>query len=90
MQRISLLIKGKVQGVFYRKSTAEKATEIGLTGFVKNLPDGNVYAEAQGTKEQLQNFINWCKRGPDRARVDDIVAEECRLHETEKTFSVQR
>ncbi len=90
MQRISLLIKGKVQGVFFRKSAAEKANEIGLTGFVKNLPDGNVYAEAQGTEGQLEDFANWCKRGPERARVDDVVIEERRLQETETTFSVQR
>ena len=73
MKRISILVSGKVQGVAYRASTEKVAKEIGLTGFVKNLPDGKVYIEAQGTEEQLNLFCKWCKRGPMLAVVTDIA-----------------
>jgi acylphosphatase len=89
MQRISLQIKGKVQGVFYRKSAAEKANEIGLTGFVKNLPDSSVYAEAQGTPEQLDAFEIWCRRGPQRAAVNSVETTPLALLEGENSFSVR-
>ena len=89
MKRISILVSGKVQGVFYRASTEKKAKEIGLTGFVRNEPDGKVYTEAQGTEEQLTEFVNWCKRGPDRARVDEVVTAEI-LSVEEKIFRVVR
>ncbi len=89
MQRISLLIKGKVQGVFYRKSAAEKATEIGLTGFVKNLPDGNVYTEAQGTQERLNEFEQWCRRGPQHAVVESVETTPLSTLFEEDRFSVR-
>ena len=67
-----LHIRGKVQGVFYRKSTRETAERLGLTGWVRNEPDGAVTAEAEGPEEQLQEFIAWCKQGPPAARVQDV------------------
>ncbi|MCU0436132.1 MAG: acylphosphatase [Bacteroidia bacterium] len=89
MKRFSLTISGKVQGVFYRKSAAAEAQRIGLTGFVKNLPDGSVYAQAQGTDEQLEEFVNWCKRGPDRARVEKVDVLEIELITDEKIFGIR-
>lgn len=90
MQRISLLIQGKVQGVFYRKSAAEKAIEIGVTGYVKNQSDGSVYAEAQGTEEQLLAFESWCKRGPQRAIVSHVETTTIEVIIEEKSFIVLR
>jgi acylphosphatase len=81
MKRISILVSGKVQGVFYRVSTEKKAKEIGLTGFVRNEPDGKVYIEAQGTEEQLDELVKWCKRGPERAEVDEITTRTIPLVE---------
>ncbi|KZS39965.1 acylphosphatase [Aquimarina aggregata] len=72
-QQYNIIVKGKVQGVWYRKSTLEKAVEIGLIGFVKNQPDGSVYIEAKGTKNQLEELIEWCKVGPEYARVDAVT-----------------
>jgi acylphosphatase len=90
MKRVSILVSGKVQGVFYRASTEEKAKEIGLTGFVRNEPDGKVYIEAQGKQEQLDELVKWCKRGPERARVDEITTAELPLIQTETSFRVNR
>ncbi|MDQ3111877.1 MAG: acylphosphatase [Bacteroidota bacterium] len=73
MKRISITVSGKVQGVFYRASTEKKAAQIGLTGFVRNEANGNVYIEVQGTEEKLDEFVKWCSRGPDGARVDKII-----------------
>lgn len=68
-QTISITIKGSVQGVFYRQSTKEKAKELGITGFVQNLPGRSVLIHATGTKEQLDALLAWCQVGPPRARV---------------------
>ncbi|HVZ56206.1 MAG TPA: acylphosphatase [Chitinophagaceae bacterium] len=69
-----LLVTGKVQGVFYRQSTREKARELGLTGTVRNLPDGRVEIIATGTQTQLEQLRTWCRQGPPRALVTDIEA----------------
>jgi acylphosphatase len=84
MQTVHLVIKGKVQGVFFRASTKDKAKELGIKGWVKNMPDGNVEVLAAGNKDQLENFIEWCRRGPTQAIVSDVVvsnAEESFLNE---------
>jgi acylphosphatase len=81
MKRISILVSGKVQGVFYRANTEKIANKIGLAGFVKNLPDGNVYIEAQGKQEQLDQLCEWCKRGPERAVVTGLLTTEIPLQE---------
>jgi acylphosphatase len=76
MQTVHLVIKGKVQGVFFRASTKDKANELGINGWVKNMPDGNVEILATGNKDQLENFIEWCRRGPKQAKVSDVVVSD--------------
>jgi acylphosphatase len=76
MKHINLKITGKVQGVWYRKSTFDEARRLGLKGFVRNQPDGSVYAEAEGEAEILDQFIAWCKVGPRLARVMEVKVEE--------------
>jgi acylphosphatase len=71
-QTICILVKGKVQGVFYRQSTREKAKELQITGSVKNLPDESVEIIATGGPVQLQQLIEWCRQGPPRAVVIDL------------------
>lgn len=73
MVRAHLLITGIVQGVGYRWSCRRSAQGIGVTGWVRNLPDGRVEVVAQGTREQVEQLIKWCYRGPDEARVSDIA-----------------
>lgn len=76
MPHINLQIIGKVQGVFYRDSTKRKATELGVTGFVRNEPDGSVYAEAEGAQEALEALVSWCQEGPENALVTYVDVTE--------------
>lgn len=70
--RTEVLISGRVQGVWYRDSTRREAIALGLTGWVKNLPDGRVAAVFEGSAETVEQIIHWCWDGPPHARVDDI------------------
>ncbi len=81
-QTISILVKGKVQGVFYRQSTREKALALGITGSVRNNPDESVSITATGTKTQLDDLLSWCRQGPPRAVVTELEwkEEELRLY----------
>lgn len=72
MLHLKIRIEGRVQGVFYRASTKEKALEVGLKGFVQNQQDGSVYAEVEGSEAQLQAFVNWCHQGPPMANVSKV------------------
>lgn len=69
-------VTGKVQGVWYRGSAERRARQLGLTGFVRNQPDGSVYAEAEGPEALLSAFVEWCRRGPELARVDEVQVTE--------------
>ena len=73
MATVHLWITGKVQGVFYRASAAEQAKKLQLNGWIKNTPDGAVEATVNGTQDAVSQFVNWCRRGPDRAQVADVV-----------------
>jgi acylphosphatase len=75
VQTVSIIVTGKVQGVFYRQSTKEKALELGLTGIVQNLPDGSVHVQASGTAAQVNQLIAWCRQGPSRAHVISVQVE---------------
>ena len=76
MKTIRLIIKGKVQGVFYRATAKDVAHMLGVKGWVKNLPDNNVEIIATATDKLLQKFIAWCKQGPPKARVDEVIVED--------------
>ncbi len=73
MTTVHLIISGKVQGVFYRASAREMADRLGIQGWIKNTAEGNVEVMASGNEPELQRFIAWCREGPPKARVDDIV-----------------
>ena len=73
--RLKLKITGRVQGVCYRWFTRDTAVELGLTGWVRNLPDGTVEAVAEGEPDKLEQLVGWCRRGPDLAQVTDIQTE---------------
>jgi acylphosphatase len=85
----SILIKGKVQGVYYRQSTKEKALQLGVTGQVKNQTDGSVYVVATGTEEQLAALISWCHTGPSRAIVESVETQPIALQNFD-TFNIIR
>jgi acylphosphatase len=69
---IDLRISGQVQGVWYRKSAVQEAFRLGVTGFAMNLPDGTVRIEAEGPREALDRFVQWCRSGPPRAVVERV------------------
>lgn len=76
MKHFSVTVTGRVQGVFFRASTKEKADQLGIKGFVRNEPDGSVYIEAEGDDESLKKFINWCHQGPPHAKVSQVLTKE--------------
>ena len=75
MIRAHVYISGKVQGVFFRANTLDKARDLSLTGWVRNLSDGRVEVLFEGPKEKVEEMIDWCKHGPAAAEVYDIVVE---------------
>lgn len=77
MKCYKFIIKGKVQGVFYRKSIQKKAQENGYKGYVKNLTGGDVEAVVLLDDDKLDHFINILKEGSDYSRVDDIAIQKC-------------
>ncbi|HEV8080821.1 MAG TPA: acylphosphatase [Chitinophagaceae bacterium] len=76
MPTIHLLITGKVQGIFYRATAKKIANQLNIKGWIKNTKDGNVEATATGNEEQLKEFINWCKQGPENAKVEEVIIEQ--------------
>lgn len=72
--RVHIFISGKVQGVFFRSSTKSKAEELGLTGWVRNLADGRVEAVFEGEEGNVEKMVQWCRKGPQYARVEDVEA----------------
>jgi len=87
--RIHVIIKGHVQGVFFRSNTQKQAKKLNLTGWVKNLPNGTVKLIAEGEKEKLKELISFCKEGPSSARVDDIDVEWKEYKDEFDRFSVR-
>ena len=71
-QRAFILVKGRVQGVYFRASVVQTATGLGIRGHVENLADGNVRIVAEGTTEDLEKLIEWCGEGPPRAKVESV------------------
>ncbi len=79
LKHYNITVTGKVQGVWYRKSTWIKAEELRIKGYVMNLPNGSVYIEAEGDQNQLQNLLKWCSEGPEYAIVDHISFKESNM-----------
>ena len=78
-RHIKVKIFGKVQGVYFRDTTQAVAEILGVYGTVQNMPDGSVYAEAEGDKYGIGGFIDWCNEGPEDAEVEkvEVVDGEC-------------
>lgn len=85
----SIVVSGKVQGVFFRQSTKEKASDLGLTGTVKNEEDGSVHIIATGDKVQLDELVKWCHDGPSQARVERVSVETVPL-QSFSSFTIAR
>lgn len=76
IKHYNIRVYGRVQGINFRWSACKKANSLGLFGFVRNEPDGFVYIEAEGGKEMLNQFTNWCKKGPWFSKVERVTVEE--------------
>ena len=70
---IAITISGSVQGVYYRASTKAVADRLGVAGFVRNEPNGEVYIEAEGSGEALSKLVEWCHQGPSLAKVSSVT-----------------
>lgn len=73
--RAHIFVSGIVQGVFFRAHTQDVASQKGLKGFVRNLPDGRVEITAEGEKDRIEELIKWCHKGPPLARVKSVDVE---------------
>ncbi|MBW2988652.1 acylphosphatase [Candidatus Woesearchaeota archaeon] len=89
MKRVRIIVRGYVQGVFFRYHTYRLARQLGLRGFVRNLPDGSVEVVAEGMDTKLQQLVEFCREGPEAARVDSIEVEESTLDEELSGFEIR-
>ena len=71
-KRIQLVVRGRVQGVYFRATAQREAREHGLTGWVKNRSDGSVEMVIEGEEDDVKDFLNWAQAGPTTARVDKV------------------
>ncbi len=86
--RVHLWVSGRVQGVFFRASTADEARALGLTGWVRNAADRRVEVEVQGPRSAVDEFVRACRAGPPLARVTDVEVETLDLVPSERRFEV--
>lgn len=84
MKTAHVFIRGMVQGVFFRHHARRRAEELGITGWVKNLPDGRVEAVFSGDEIKIKEMINWCEHGSPLSHVEDVEVN----WEKEERFSV--
>ena len=73
--RARVVVRGRVQGVFFRYTCSREAVAAGLKGFVRNLADGRVEAAFQGPRTAVEQLISWCRTGPPGARVGGVAVE---------------
>lgn len=83
------LVSGKVQGVFYRASTAERARALNITGYAKNLPDGCVEVLACGDEAKVRELIDWLWKGPPAAKVGGVAIEEAEVDPKPSKFETR-
>jgi acylphosphatase len=88
MKRVQVRIRGQVQGVFFRAEARARAESLGVAGWVRNAEDGSVEAVFEGDEQRVDSMVDWCRRGPSGARVDDVEVET-EQPEGETGFSVR-
>ncbi len=72
LKQVHVLVRGRVQGVFFRASAQREARRLGLTGWVKNRPDGGVEIVAEGEEDGLKDLVGWSNHGPTAARIERV------------------
>lgn len=86
--QIKVIIKGRVQGVFFRARTKDTADKLGIKGYVKNLPDGSVEAVFEGYNPVVTQMLDWCNKGPAAARVENVRVEPIDVLSNFETFMI--
>jgi acylphosphatase len=89
MKAIQIIVTGRVQGVYFRKFTQKQAVKLGITGFVKNISDGNVEIVACAEQEKLDGFVAWCRKGPLLAKVKEVFVSEYSAFEESQQFEIR-
>ncbi|UCD84870.1 MAG: acylphosphatase [Deltaproteobacteria bacterium] len=87
--RAHLYVEGFVQGVFFRAETREEARRLGVTGWVRNLPDGRVEVVGEGEEGSVKGLVNWCHKGPSGARVSKVEVKYEQYRGEFDSFSVR-
>jgi len=90
MKITQMIVKGKVQGVFFRANTQKKATLLGLKGYVRNLENGDVQVIASGADEKIDILLDWINRSPEGAEVHDIELKTFDIDKEFKKFSIRK
>ena len=75
MKRARVQVRGRVQGVFFRAEARARAESLGVAGWIRNLPDGRVEAVFEGADEHVESMVDWCRRGPAGAEVEEVDVE---------------
>ena len=88
-RKVKLLISGRVQGVYFRMFTRNKAKQFGIKGHARNLPDGRVEIIAEADHGCIEKFIQWCHKGPVTARVDQVDLIELEQDEPLTSFEIK-
>jgi acylphosphatase len=73
--RAHVVVKGRVQAVFFRAEIRDRAQSLGLAGWVRNNPDGSVEAVFEGDRERIESIVAWCRKGPALAEVADVAVD---------------
>jgi acylphosphatase len=89
MKRVRAIVSGRVQGVWYRARTQEKAQELGVVGYVRNCADGTVEIVAVGEEHRVDALLDWAREGPPMAEVTDLSAEILSPDEEFRRFEVR-
>ena len=89
MKRVGVIVSGRVQGVWFRAFTREQAIAAGLTGWVRNLPDGSVEALFEGEEEIIKRAIEKCRQGPPSAQVNEVDLEWCEASNAFPAFEIR-
>lgn len=88
--RARIVVRGRVQGVFYRASAQAEGRRLGLVGEVRNLPGGEVEAIVEGERARIDELVAWCRRGPPAARVDGVEVQYAAPQGGFRAFDVAR
>ena len=71
--RAHVVVRGRVQGVFFRAGARDRARSLGVAGWARNAPDGSVELVFEGPRERVESLVRWCRRGPSGAAVEQVA-----------------